>query len=412
MGTFRRGFADLSAALGVAVLAVGVVAGTQVTPSVADTATSTRATTSSATTPTSTTSSVFGASCAGRSCIAVGGESIPVHRELPFAEGWAGGAWAQQTTPEPSRTTMRISQLNAVSCWSATGCIAVGAFWPSSHQERAFAEDMSGSGWELQRHVGPSAPGMYELNGVSCPRARYCVAVGDEARQVGQGPIGTVATLIERWRGRRWVRDPTPNPESGSNTTLTGISCADRRDCVALGSYADPWNRSHLLAEIYAEDEWVIRSPITPRRVQSELESISCPTSTECVVVGSSTLGQFPRLKMQQPLVEYWNGQRWKLQRVPGLDRTFSQLNSISCGSATSCTALGEISGQPVELLAEHWNGRVWRRQAIASPPQLTNPGFLGISCATRRTCAAVVGGLDTSPFTAQLVGNHWTVES
>jgi hypothetical protein len=315
----------------------------------------------------------------------------------------------QEPVPQPSRTTMRLSALNGVSCWSARGCVAVGYFFPSCCQSKAFAEEWTGASWKLQRDIGPHVSPGYQLDGVSCPSARHCIAVGD-----GSGPNGG-GSLVEQWDGGRWVRDPSPNPDttpgSGQQVNLTAVSCADRGDCVAIGSYSIGL-RSRLLAESYEGGKWSIRSPITPKRLSYELDSIACPTATECVAVGSSALWSRPGfpVKKVQPLVELWDGQAWIAQRLQNPTGSKSSLDSVSCGSPRSCTALGEISGSPAALFAEHWNGHTWAWEAVPSPSQITDPGFVDISCATSRTCTAVGGGLQASPFVVQSVGDRWTV--
>jgi hypothetical protein len=56
-----------------------------------------------------------------------------------------------------------------------------------------------GKTWAIQ--ATPSPPGLGSVfNAVSCPSATACVAVG-------QGPFGLLAA---RWDGKNWVLMPTP----------------------------------------------------------------------------------------------------------------------------------------------------------------------------------------------------------
>jgi len=401
----------------VVVLLAGWIVAAQIPASAADTVT----TTSVPGTATTTTAefpriNLDGASCAAHSCIVVGEEDLGEQVALSFAERWAGGVLKQEPMPQPSRTTKRTGSLSGVSCWSVRGCLAVGYFFPSCCQMKAFAEEWTGSRWKLQRDIGPHVSPGYQLSGVSCPAARYCIAVGDGSND--NGPGNTVG-LVEQWDGRRWIRDPSPNPKttrgSGQAVSLTNVACADPGDCVAIGSYSNGAGWSRPLAEIYADGKWLIRSPTDPKRsATSQLDSIACPTSTECVAVGGSFAGFVPGAgmpaKKAEPLAELWNGRDWTVQRLPSPAGSVSSLNSVSCGSPTSCTALGEISGTPVALLIEHWNGHRWKRQAIPSPLQLTDPGFVDISCATSRTCTAVGESPAQDPVIAQVVGTRWTV--
>lgn len=186
MEFLRRLFASRLTGIVIVVLLVGGVVGAQVSPSVAGTTTTT-STTTTATTPTWSTFprvSLNAADCAGLSCVAVGEEDFSEHVALPFAERWADGVWTKEPVPQPSRTTKRSSSLNAVSCWSASGCVAVGFFFPSCCQSKAFAEEWTGSSWKLQRDVGPHVSPGYQLDGVSCLSARFCIAVGMAAARI------------------------------------------------------------------------------------------------------------------------------------------------------------------------------------------------------------------------------------
>lgn len=137
-----------------------------------------------------------------------------------------------------------------------------------------------------QRHIGPHVSPGFQLYGVSCSGARDCVAVG-----YGNAGSGNIVSLIERWDGERWTRDPSPNPRttpsSGQEVDLTAVSCAAPTDCVAIGSYSNgsrSWTRP--LTEIYRDGEWAIQLPINRGRSgadsTNQLDSISCPASTEC----------------------------------------------------------------------------------------------------------------------------------
>jgi hypothetical protein len=56
-------------------------------------------------------------------------------------------------------------------------------------------------------------------------------------------------------------------------------------------------------------------------------------------------------------------------------------VDSVSCGSATSCTAIGQN-------LAEHWDGNTWTVQ----PTPSRNPfnDLVSVSCPTATSCTAV----------------------
>lgn len=399
----RRLFAVRLPGIIAVVLLAGVIAGARISPSVAGT------TTTTATTP---AVSLDAAACAGHSCFAVGEEDFSEQVALPFAERWAGGVWQQQPVPQPSRTTRRMSALNAVSCWSTRGCVAVGAFFPSCCTEKAFSEEWTGSGWKLARHLGP--PG-FEPDAVSCASARFCVAVGD----------GSDRDWVERWNGSRWVRDPTPDPntnpntdlESGQSVNLSAVSCSGKGTCVAIGSWVAPsQTRNRPLAEAYERGRWVlIQSPLAPKELSYEFNSIACPSSTECMAVGFSAPRSRPGvpIKKARPLVELWNGQNWMAQRLPRPTGPPGSLGSVSCASPTSCTALGGPWGDPTASFADRWNGRTWTSETLAIPTQSSYPQFMfaDVFCPTSSTCTGVLAPRNTAgAIIAQLAGGHWSL--
>ena len=86
-----------------------------------------------------------------------------------------------------------------------------------------------------------------------------CTAVGE----VGLRRHAATVTLAERWNGKSWAIQHTPNPpHSNSSTAATAT-----------------------------------------------LNAVSCPSATTCVAVGRSDSGA---------LAELWNGTTWAIQHLPG----------------------------------------------------------------------------------------------
>jgi hypothetical protein len=103
---------------------------------------------------------------------------------VALAERWDGTSWKVQIiTPDPKGAT--ASGLNAVSCTSATVCIAIGDYTTSTGTSLTLAERWDGTSWKIQTPVfGVINSG---LNDVSCATATPCVAVGSYTDKTGQG---------------------------------------------------------------------------------------------------------------------------------------------------------------------------------------------------------------------------------
>jgi hypothetical protein len=142
-----------------------------------------------------------------------------------------GGQLAERWVPLrlPAPPGSHGTVLNGVSCPSARSCMAVGDYFTNAGTKSAtMALRWSRGGWELQRTPSYGRGLGSFLTGVSCPAMRLCIAVGSHAvSDLGQQPIA------ERWDGRRWVADPVPCPR-GAESYLSAVSCTSVRRASRL----------------------------------------------------------------------------------------------------------------------------------------------------------------------------------
>ena len=198
-------------------------------------------------------------SCTRRSdCVAVG-EYLPggqrQSQNHPLIEHWNGSVWTLMPSPEPPRSI--ASYLSAVSCRSASDCVAVGTVrYPhrkgSSYggpREYTFIERWDGSAWSIVKSPDPPGPPADGLDGIACPAASDCVAVGAGGRLTPPGSTDGARTLVERWNGSGWAIVPSPSPSA--NSGLSQVACASASDCVAVGGFGNLNNLAspHTLIE-------------------------------------------------------------------------------------------------------------------------------------------------------------------
>jgi|SRR5665213_1027371 len=281
--------------------------------------------------------SLLADACASPSwCVAVGyhPNSSGTHKTL--AEVWNGTSWTVQTTPNPSGAIS--SNLSAVSCSSATACTAVGAYENNSGTFVMLAEVWNGTSWTMQTTPNPSGATGSNLNAVSCSSATACTAVGYYYSSSGQ------VTLAERWNGTSWTVQTTPNPSGATYIGLYGVSCSSATACTAVGSYKNSSGTLVTLAEVWNGTSWTMQTTPNPSgAIISDLNAVSCSSATACTAVGSSGIGS----SQVTTLAEVWNGTSWTVQTTPNPSgATYSDLNAVSCSSATACTAVGY-----------YWNG-------------------------------------------------------
>ncbi len=135
-----------------------------------------------------------------------------------------------------------------------------------------------------------------------------------------------------------WSKVPSPNPAAPAGQ-LFGASCSGASACTAVGTYVKPSGRGVTLAERWNGKKWSIQPTPNPSGAAvSALSGVSCTTASACIAVGVSTTGSGVRVT----LAERWNGTTWRIQRTPNpAGARGSFLNGVSCASPSACTAVG-----------------------------------------------------------------------
>ena len=165
--------------------------------------------------------------------------------------------------------------LNGVSCPSATSCFAVGSSTRGNGDRAQLVVRWDGTTWS--KMPTPDRVGVLEssLKGVSCPSATFCFAVGDEtSKRVNDG------SLIEEWNGQTWSQSASAAPYV--NYLSGGVSCASPSACFVVGG-EDAAHRSVL--QYWNGVEWSVMTD--PNPVEAALGAVSCPSTTSCFAVGS-----------------------------------------------------------------------------------------------------------------------------
>lgn len=209
-----------------------------------------------------------------------------------------------------------------------------------------------------------------------------------------------------------WRVQTVPKPPN-SIARLQGVSCPVRGDCIAVGSFVDKaTGTKHTLAERWNGSGWVIQPTPTPTG-QGEFLSVSCLSATDCTAFGDAGVG---------PLVEHWDGTSWTVQPSPSpVGSSSAGLVGESCTSPASCTAVGsyDLSGGKGERpLAEFWDGSSWTVQHVPMPAGARVADLDGgVSCSSATRCTAVgvyalKSQLGPLPFVARWNGTAWTAHT
>jgi hypothetical protein len=238
-------------------------------------------------TPTGATRTALeGVSCtSSTACIAVGFD-INAGKFVALAETWNGTSWSLQSPPSPTGATGSI--LFGMSCTSATACTAVGVFGNSSGKNVPLAERWNGTTWSVQEPPGSTGAKETELDGVSCTSATACQAVG--VFRTSSGSFD--APFAESWNGTSWTTQEVPVPvgETG-HVGLLGVSCTSSTVCAAVGSF-DESGEEMPLAERWNGTAWSVEEPPIPTGAGAgTLSGVSCTSSTACFAGGKAGVG-------------------------------------------------------------------------------------------------------------------------
>jgi hypothetical protein len=195
----------------------------------------------------------------------------------------------------------------------------------------------------------------------------------------------------ERWNGKRWsIEHP---PALVDRSVLFGVWCVAEAACTAVGEVlgSSPFCGC-ILAESWNGSGWSMYfGGRSVGEQTSGLTGVSCGSASTCTAVGRENLYQ-----RGPALVERWNGEAWVSQRTPSSP---AGLAGVSCPSTTVCTAIGDYDEfswamlgtfNGYGLLAERWTGNHWRIQQTPSPAGATNIGLAAVSCPSLAGCIAV----------------------
>jgi hypothetical protein len=229
-----------------------------------------------------------------------------------------------------------------------------------------------------------------ELAGVSCPASSWCMAVGSYTTAAG-----AQHALAQTWNGSSWKVLKPPG------TALTGVSCTATWFCLATGgpTRAERWNGT----------TWrQIPGPQDPVNagIQNLAGEITCGSRTMCMVINGTAHGNSANA------AETWNGHRWRTWRqdtnlcaLSDMTGSPCALSGISCGTATSCVAVGTYTGSLSGFEdgapypgAFTWNGQRWTDATTAfqdalgmGPATNTVTTAFNVACAGP-SCLAMAG--------------------
>ncbi len=247
-------------------------------------------------------------------------------------------------------------------------------------------------GWSRQPSSNPPGATSSYLNAVSCSSPSSCTAVGYQYHPYEQN-------LAETWNGTSWSVEPSSNPPGATSSYLSAVSCPSASFCMAVGYQYHPYEQN---AGRDLERHQLVGGAVVERGDQ-QLPELGVVQLVQLVHRGGLPV-------YEQNLAETWNGTSWSVEpssNPPGA--TSSYLNSVSCSSPSSCTAVGYQYHPYEQNLAETWNGTSWSVEPSSNPPGATSSYLNAVSCPSASFCMAV--GYQYHPY-EQNLAETWNANS
>ncbi len=208
-------------------------------------------------------------------------------------------------------------------------------------------------------YVPALIPGAGSINGIACPGAGRCVAVG-------LGAPG-LAVVSNNW-GRTWRRVSTLRTVFG----LAAVSCPSLSDCVAVGM-----STNNGAVALYSRDgglKWRLGG--LPRDMY-RLETVACADATECVASGTVGNAELPLI-----LRTVDAGARWTAASGGARCLEFA---GLTCPTVRECIGVG--NGDGAGLVDRSLDGdELWTTTQLGRE----FPTLLQVSCTTAKWCVTV----------------------
>jgi hypothetical protein len=314
----------------------------------------------------------------------------------------AFGAGLQNTRPD--------SYFSSISCPSAGNCVAAGTFKNTRAGMEAFTQTKTSGIWgsAIPATFSVGIQSMYPdayFNSISCPSAGECVAAGSFRNANFNDEAFTQTQINGQWDTAVPATFAAGIQNTDPYSRFNAVSCPSEGNCVAVGVFSNPAERSEAFTQTQKNGVWATAIPaafaagIQNANRGSGFNSVSCPSVGNCVAAGSfenATSGSEAFTQTQT------NGV-WATA-IPatfgaGIQGTYlnAESYSVSCASVGNCVVAGYFAntdGNSEAFTQTQSNGRWATAIPVTFGPEiqsLTPNTYLGsVACLPEGYCLAV----------------------
>jgi len=212
-----------------------------------------------------------------------------------------------------------------------------------------------------------------------------------------------------------WSVVPSPNPggQQVSDITFAAVSAATATDAWAVGIDQLGAFR-HPLVEHWDGTRWRATHVPEPLNRQSWFNGVLDLGPTNAWAVGESSSPQADNLK-QRTLIEHWDGTTWSI--VPSPNPTVGGnasdvLSGIAGVGPTDLWATGwalDAQATMISMVFEHYDGTAWKAVPSPSPPG-SNQFGLAIAAVATNDVWAVGNEASEVTLAAHWDGTRWSI--
>jgi hypothetical protein len=364
------------------------------------------------------------ASAAGLTVTAVAAPQAMASSTLNWARG------VQVPLPTDAATEPGV-EMHTLSCASTGNCSAVGVYRDTLDNHQGLLLTETNGTWVASKAPTPAGADPLnpkpELDGLSCPSAGNCSAVGSYIDGSGNTQGVLLTETSGTWGPATEIALPTPatNPQ----VTMRSVSCSSAGNCSAGGLYLDASGHQQAVLVTETAGTWGtgVQASLPPAATDPKafVISVSCFSAGNCTAVGgfNDSSGNTQGVILSETSGTWGTGVLAPLPAGAGSNPQVF-LDSLSCSSANNCVAGGSYvdsagHGQALLLTETSAAPGTWTPTKVSVPADAaTDPeSFINeVSCPAAGSCSAIGDYSDPAGHSQGLVlsqtGNTWSAGS